>query len=97
MIYVDPWIPAPQENGFSEELEREVSKGHPLFGIEAQCIARREDCDDYLFQLNDKSGRYAVVHLTWNVETSPKWPITEMFANLDDFKMHRMMPDSEDA
>lgn len=35
------------------ELNRELSPGHPLFGLPVETLARRHDCDDVLFALTD--------------------------------------------
>ncbi len=51
------------------ELKREVSQQHVLFGREAIAVARRGDCDDVLFRLDD--GSYAIVHLTLVRQTGP--------------------------
>lgn len=75
-----PWEPVTSD--FSGELQNEVPIGHILHGVPTMAIARRGDCDDFLFKLNDDSGRYAIVHLTWRKEVNPAWPATEM---LDDW------------
>jgi hypothetical protein len=93
-----PWIPMePSEvpKAFAE-LVREVGPKHPLRGKTAKAIARRQDCDDVLFQLADRG--YAVVHLTFqgNEEIDPRWPETELFDSLEEWKERRMMPDHVD-
>jgi hypothetical protein len=55
---------AAQIEGMQRELRRELSTGHPLFAMPTRAIARRQDCDDALFSIEDGSGRVAVVHLT---------------------------------
>lgn len=56
------------------ELSREVPDGHVLYGRSASVLGRLSCSDDYLFWIGD--GRVAQVHLTWTVETQPKWPET---------------------
>jgi hypothetical protein len=50
---------------FEAELHRELSPGHPLYGLRLRAIGRRPDRDDALFAIDDGSGRVAQVHLTW--------------------------------
>src|SRR5262249_7584976 len=56
---------------------------HPLHSLKAHAIARRQDRDDVLFEINDHGFKLAVVHLTWRqvTETNPKWPATALFAS----------------
>lgn len=58
-------------------------------------LARRQDCDEVLFALEDGTGRVAVVHLTWQAERDPRWPAVEMFRDLDDFRRRRMQMDHD--
>ena len=51
--------------GIAQELLREVGVGHPLHGLPVRTLARRQDCDDVLFAIEDGTERVAVVHLTW--------------------------------
>lgn len=67
-----------------EELRREFSKNHPLYGIEASAVGRRYRRDDILFRLAD--GCYAQVHLTRREETSPNWPSTDVYDSFDAWK-----------
>lgn len=71
-----PWI-ACNDSQFDEELRREVCSEHVLYGVDARVIARRQDLDDFLFELSD--SRYANVHLTWSKELDPTWPSTEIY------------------
>jgi hypothetical protein len=78
------------------ELQREMSVGHVLFGRTVKAIGTRQDCDDVLFYLGERAPRFAVVHLTYNRETRPEWPSTELFESLTDWVQNRMIPDAED-
>jgi hypothetical protein len=62
------------------ELARELPAGHALKGVKVRAVARRLDRDDVAFELED--GRCCVVHLTWNVETDPRWPHSELVSVL---------------
>lgn len=66
------------------ELRRELGREHPLAGVAVLALARRQDCDDVLFQLLDGSGSVAVVHLTWTQSASerPPWPGTTLYSSL---------------
>ncbi|MDO5640879.1 MAG: hypothetical protein Q4G26_00625 [Paracoccus sp. (in: a-proteobacteria)] len=64
-----------------QELRRELSPGHVLHGVTATAIGRRQGRADRLFLLPD--GRVAQVHLTWQAESDPRWPSTEIYPGLD--------------
>lgn len=85
-----------QVAGMERELQRELSPGHPLFGVPVKTLARRQDCDDVLFAVQDGTDRVAVVHLTWTRSSpeGPPWPITTVFANLGTWAVEGMHSDS---
>ena len=93
-----PWHPTDQP--LHVELAREVSKRHQLFGIEARSVARRQDCDDVLFELfgNDAPAGFAVVRLTWSgrPDQFPTFPSTDLYATFADWVTNRMVPDAEE-
>ncbi len=78
----DPWERLADGQDLEHELDREMCKTHPLRSLAPRAVARRTDCDDVLFALND--GRLAVVHLTWNHEVDPAWPYVEYVADWAD-------------
>jgi hypothetical protein len=82
----DSWIAIPEEDAhkFEAELRREVPRGHILYGRTLRAIARRLDQDDVLFQEGGDAAML-VVHLTWSVETDPKWPWVTEYGTLADF------------
>ncbi|MCP3993897.1 MAG: hypothetical protein GY722_02375 [bacterium] len=83
-----PWVAIKGEDadGLAEELRREVSKGHPLHGVPVRAIAENDETyDDFLFSLEDGTGRVAFVHLTWKKESSPEFPFTQIYQSVDDF------------
>jgi len=90
--WLEPWEPTTHD--FEAELHRELIAGHPLFGVRAIAVGRRCDCDDVLFLLSEHSSPLAVVHLTWQRETTPDWPHTELYASLADWIERCMKPDS---
>jgi hypothetical protein len=81
-----------------QELARELSAGHPLFGLPVHALARRQDCDDVLFAVDDGSGRVAVVHLTCtrSPPEKPPWPITLVYKSFETWMAERMRPDHEE-
>lgn len=84
-----------QVAGMERELSRELSAGHPLYGVPVCTLARRQDCDDVLFALNDGTGRVAAVHLTWTqtVPEPPPWPRTVLYSDLHAWLADEMRPD----
>ena len=102
MKWLAPWHSVSDDPvqvvGMERELQRELSPGHPLFGVPIQTLARRQDRDDVLFAVQDGTGRVAVVHLTWtqNPPENPPWPDTTVFANLGTWAAEVMHPDAAD-
>jgi hypothetical protein len=69
------------------ELVREVSSGHPLFGVQTVVVACRSDTDDVLFFLPGQERDLAMVHLTYNHnENSAAWPHTRFFDSFAEFE-----------
>ena len=81
------WIPVSGESAatLEAELHRELPVGHQLHGRQLRAVARREDRDDVLFRSAPEGGAVFWVHLSWSVESDPKWPSTDAYTNLDDF------------
>ena len=92
-----PWVPIDDRAAAERELKREAPHGHILFGRSPIAIGRRVDCDDFLFYLNEDPARFAVVHLTYNIETDPNWPAAEIFNSIDEWIENRMIPDAAGA
>ncbi|MCR6661530.1 MAG: hypothetical protein NVV72_20240 [Asticcacaulis sp.] len=59
------------------ELRREMMAKHALYRDSVEAVARKNGHDDTLFRLS--GDRYAQVHLTYQVETTPQWPMTTIF------------------
>lgn len=100
MEWLAPWYSVSddlaQVAGMEQELQCELSRGHPLFGAPVKTLARRQDCDDVLFSVQDGTNRVAVVHLTWTRSSpeEPPRPVSTLFANLDAWAVGAMHPDS---
>lgn len=96
---LEPWGSLPDDgSALVAELHRELRKDHVLYGIEADAIAMRRDCDDVLFRINGRPEQYAVVHLTWSGRPDPNkgWPSTDFFRDEEDWRARCMVPDHED-
>lgn len=79
MEFREPWraFARKEEAGpFEAELQRELHPLHPLAGATARCIARRDDRDDFLFEFDQG---WAIVHLTWQPESDPRFPMARLF------------------
>lgn len=78
------------------QLERELSAQHPLYGTEARVIGRRIDNDDVVAVLRD--GTYVNVHLVWATGSSPgafpgEYPSWFTYGHQDQF-IHAMQADA---
>jgi hypothetical protein len=82
MDWPDDWWPidAATAAAFEAELQREMSPGHPLFGLPLRAIGQGGNGDDVLFTVADGSERVAAVHLTWaRAAECPPWPGSELY------------------
>jgi hypothetical protein len=86
--WLEPWDALCTEPAtFENELYNEVGEHHVLFGRKVTAIARRYDCDDFLFQVHDSEYSFAVVHLTYSTkrEEDSKYPRTKIFKDINDW------------
>ena len=60
--------------GLERELARELPEGHVLHGRVARAVAVGGNGDDVAFEV--EGAGLCVVHLTWRIETDPRWPWT---------------------
>jgi hypothetical protein len=93
-----PWTAINGSAALEAEFQRELRDDHPLHGARARAIARRDDCDDVLFALEDGPAAFAVVHLTWSgkVEPDARSPAFESYETLADWRRSRMKRDHEE-
>jgi hypothetical protein len=93
-----PWHST--EQSLHDELSRELSHQHQLYGVTARTVARRQDNDDVLFELfgGDAPSEFAVVHLTWSghPDQFPSFPSTELYLTFAQWVAHCMTPDADD-
>jgi hypothetical protein len=93
-----PWLSIseyPPDKGvaMSHEALGEIGAGHPLSGKKLTTLARRQDCDDVLFLIND-GPEVAVVHLTWSSRRESRgFPVAHLFSDLAEFMNSRMEAD----
>ena len=96
-MYKEPWsdiaeYPDSHREALEQELQKEISGDHVLFGLSSRVIAQREDRDDIL--VKNKSG-YFIVHLTWSGKAESNiFPATEQFETLEKLKI-KLVSDSE--
>ena len=69
MGWLDPWWPTTEWDGqahqaYLNQLRREISPRHKIFGLALRLIGQQGSTDDTLFELLDGSGRVAVVDLS---------------------------------
>lgn len=81
------WFALSREDAaeLEKELRRELPAPHQLHGRDLIAIAHRANRKDVLFQTASGGGEFFWVHLTWSVETDPRWPWTVIYRNLADF------------
>ena len=86
-----------RDEALVNELQRELSPQHVLYGILVAAVARRIDCDDVLFATADPSKPLAVVHLTWagKAERDPRWPSSTLYQCWQDWMERCLAPDHE--
>ena len=72
-------VEATETVALQAELKRELCPAHPLFGLDAMPWRVAWPDKDVAFTLSD--GRVALVHLTFNSETSPAYPSFKVFAS----------------
>ena len=90
--WLEPWEPLKIDNQnstlpFEVELARELHSSHVLFPHRksARSIANRLDRDDVLFWVPNADRKFAIVHLTWRVETDSNWPATRFLEDFSEF------------
>ncbi|GAB6988695.1 hypothetical protein [Paenibacillus pini] len=97
MGFLEPWIPETSKT-FLEELHKELSENHILYGADLVVIARREDRDDVLFQFKSNPDKCVQVHLTWRMdkEIDSSWPKTREYNSFNDWFKEVMLIDNKE-
>ena len=81
-------VPNQQETGsILQELARELTEQHRLFGQSFDLVAWRDGAtDDILLRHTVSEDFYTVLHLTWSHRPeNPPWPCIEVQGNFQDF------------
>lgn len=93
-----PWalLDADRAKALEVELARELPAGHVLQGRNVTAVAARIDCDDVTFEIDDGTGILAVVHMTWQRETSPKCPRTKLFESWEQWVQAVSIPSHDE-
>jgi hypothetical protein len=88
----EPWYWT--DENLSKQLEIELHDNHILKGRSTKTIARRQDNDDVLFEI--ENGEYAVVHITWQKSAHKNilFPTTEIYLNWQDIFENKILPDA---
>jgi hypothetical protein len=86
------------DEGLNSQLEREINRGHILYGKDVKTIARRQDNDDVLFAVFDSDFKYAKVHLTWSQSKSSDstYPTTSTYKDWTDIYENVIIPANKD-
>lgn len=72
--WLEPWEEIPNADilFFKEQLVKEITLSHTLFGRQLLPIGRSSANDDILISIG--SGKFAVVHLMWSNSGDHLWP-----------------------
>tara|TARA_R110002012_G_scaffold85496_1_gene213201 strand:- start:57673 stop:58290 length:618 start_codon:yes stop_codon:yes gene_type:complete len=86
--FLDPWWDIMETHdlgeGVSAELKKELPRNHKLYNGKYEVLAKRQDNDEILVELN--SGELATIHLTWSgKEEQGNFPLTTYFCNSQEF------------
>lgn len=87
--WLEPWEEMPNAEilFFKEQLVKEITLSHSLFGLQQQPIGRSSANDDILISVG--SGKFAVIHLMWSNSGDHLWPSTEFFDSWEESKIRR--------
>ena len=80
----DQWMSVEpgRANEYRAEVRRECPAGHPLHGVDVEPLTIRVLLKELVGWVPDRRV-WAWVHLTWTVETDPRWPATHLFPEWD--------------
>jgi hypothetical protein len=84
------WFVASEKEALElkNELDKEMSEEHLLYGKSIKVIAHRDGAtDDILCQDENDLAHFTVIHLTWSgkKEKTKDFPFIEIDGNFDDF------------
>lgn len=85
-LFADPDENAAPAPTLIEELYREMPAGHVLCGMSVNVVAFcAADHNEFIFVTDNPNKPIACVHLTWAIETDPKWPHTDVYRSVDEW------------
>ena len=70
-----------ERDALASQILSELTPDHILFSRQFTPIARRDDQDDVLLQLDD--GEIAEMHLTWSKQVSPSFPGAILYVDVN--------------
>ncbi len=78
------WMILPLSNQtYNKQAEKEIKKGHSLYGVNLTAVAKCESNDDVLYVTENKGGTlYIILHLTYSENQDIAYPEYIMFDNL---------------
>jgi hypothetical protein len=93
--YLKPWHS--DDTDLTVQLHREINTKHILYGKPLKTIARRQDNDDVLFEVDNADFKFAMVHLTWAQKTldDSKYPRTETYKTWQEVYENRIIIDHQ--
>ena len=93
---LEPWYFT--DTDLATQLHREINQNHILYGKGVKTIARRQDNDDVLFEVEDADFKFARVHLTWAQKTLTEshFPNTKTYKDWKDVYENRIIIDNKD-
>ena len=99
--WLEPWRPIDDPDlarVFEDELARELASDHPLANLPRRAIGQHTIRDEYLFKLEDGTGRVALVRLSWTgSREKPPWPQSRFYENEADWMANGMLPDHDET
>lgn len=78
------WFYNSNNDFFEKELKRELNNEHFLYNKDLKAILKNECNDDVIYYIND--GSFVIVHLTYQVESSSRFPRYEVFNDIEELK-----------
>ena len=99
--WLEPWRPIDDPDlalVFEEELAREIAPEHPLANLALTAIGQHTITSEFLFRVEDGSGRVALVRLSWTGSRErPPWPESRFYENEADWMANGMRPDHDET
>ena len=92
-MFTDPWVHIEKDSTFHiEELKKELSRDHLLFGVNLYPVAKRIDNDTVCFHEANGDERYFEVHLTWSGKVEvDNFPKTIVYKDFDDWFVNKCL------